>query len=107
VPQYPGYGAPGYPTPGYPTGRSPEASSLRGQAITSLILNILAVVFCCGLASIGGAIMAGMAIGRVDTDLPVARRQLAWSWGLLAANLLIALVVAGIFVAALGSRYNG
>ena len=65
------------------------------------------MVFCCGLASIGGAIMAGMAIGRVDTDLPVARRQLAWSWGLLAANLLIALVVAGIFVAALGSRYNG
>jgi hypothetical protein len=106
APQYgSGYGAPGYPAPGYPMGpvRSPEASSLRSQAITALILNILAVVFCCGLASIGGAIMAGLAIGRVDTDLPVARRQLAWSWGLLAANLVIALILAGILVATIGA----
>jgi hypothetical protein len=101
----PQYGAPGYPAPGYPMGpvRPPEAQSLRTQAITALILNILAVLFCCGLASIGGAIMAGLAIGRVDTDLPVARRQVAWSWGLLAANLVIALIVAGILIAALGA----
>jgi len=101
MPPYGGPGPGGYP-PAYPV-RGPEASSVRTQAIAALIVNIIATVFCCGLASIAGAIVAGVSLSRVDSDLPGARRLVAWSWGLLAANIVIAAIVIAVLVARVNS----
>ena len=94
---YPGY--PGYPPayPGYPPGlrpEPPEASDVRAQAIIALCINLIAIGSCCALLSIPAVVTSGLAIGRVDTDLPTARRLVTWSWGLLAGNVVLVLLVA-------------
>jgi hypothetical protein len=98
TPSYPaaGYGGPGQgvaygmPHPGW-DGRTAEASSLRTQAIVSLVLNLLAVV-CCNLLGIAGAVCAGSALGKIDLELDRARSLVRWSWGLLAAGLVLAVI---------------
>jgi hypothetical protein len=46
------------------------------------ILNGVAIFFCGNLGAIAGVILAAVAIGRVRTDLPGARRfvKLSWIW---------------------------
>jgi hypothetical protein len=44
------------------------------------ILNGVAIFFCGNLGAIVGVILAAVAIGRVRTDLPGARRFVKWSW---------------------------
>lgn len=106
----PPYGAPGYGAPGYGAVLTPEQSSLRTQAIVSLVVNIVVVVATCfaALPSIGGAVTAGIALGQVKSDTPNARKLVKWSWWLLAATFIIgALVVFGIIalIAATDSGY--
>jgi hypothetical protein len=93
--------------------RSPEASSTRTQAIIAMTLNIVSVLFCCAPLGIAGAIVAGIGIGRSDTDVASAKRLVAWGWGLLIASAVLA-VVGIIVVIALGvasshstTTYNG
>jgi hypothetical protein len=57
------------------------------------------VIFSCGVFSIVGAILAGLAINRVTTDYAGARRQVMWSWGLLAANFVIGILALIVFFA--------
>jgi hypothetical protein len=64
------------------------------------------VLTCCGLVSIGGAIAAGIGIGRVDTDLAGAQRLARWSWILLAANLVLWILAIVIFIA-VGASTSG
>jgi hypothetical protein len=93
--------------------RSPEASSTRTQAIIAMTLNIVSVLFCCAPLGIAGAIVAGIGIGRADTDVASAKRLVAWGWGLLIASAVLA-VVGIIVIIALGvasshstTTYNG
>ena len=64
-----------------------------------MILNIVAGLFCCALPSIAGAIVAGLAIGRADHDLPSARKLVAWGWGLLVASVLLGIVIVVVAIA--------
>ncbi|MGP3919748.1 DUF4190 domain-containing protein [Nonomuraea sp. 10N515B] len=73
----PGYGyGYGYPPP--PRSQGPSAN-----AIVSLVLNLLAVVSCCNIFGIPGAILAGMAISRASREPERARTMVIWSWVLL------------------------
>jgi hypothetical protein len=114
--QQPGYGPqqPVYGSPPPPYGaapyrtETPEQSSLRTQAIVSLVINVIVVLSTCfaALPSIGGAITAGIAIGQVGSDPDNARKLVKWSWGLLIATIVLGvLVVVGfiVLVALIGS----
>jgi hypothetical protein len=102
TPEYgtpPPYGTPqayGYPPPPPSTYgspwmpvRSPEAASVRTQAIIAMICNIVLTMFCCTPFGLAGAITSGIAMGRVDTDLPRAKNLVAWGWGLLVASVVL------------------
>jgi hypothetical protein len=102
---YTGGYAGGYPAPqphgyyGTPSPASPEQSSTRTQGILSLILNIVSVLFCCNIFGIVGAVLAGIALGRVDNDLPSARNLIKWSWILLGGGLALAVIGAILYFA--------
>ncbi|MEV5496869.1 hypothetical protein AB0M50_15885 [Nonomuraea fuscirosea] len=90
-PQY-GYGY-GYGTPP-PSNNGPNAN-----AIVSLVLNLLAVVSCCNILGIPGAILAGLALGRANTDPRSARSMVMWSWILFGAGFVLTIggfVILGI-----------
>jgi hypothetical protein len=70
-----GYGPPGMPGP-------PRSN---GSTIGALVCNIVACVlslFCCFglLPSIPGIILAGIAMGRTQTDPESARKLTMWAW---------------------------
>jgi hypothetical protein len=100
----PGYGtgyaggyAGGSAGPGYRTA-TPEQASTRTQAILALVLNIVSVLLCGNIFGIVGAVLSGIALGKIDADLPQARTLLRWGWILLAGGLaLTVLAVLGIF----------
>ncbi|MCW2884675.1 MAG: hypothetical protein JWL58_1537 [Streptosporangiaceae bacterium] len=79
--QPPGYGA-GY---GYGPPGVPPSGTTNGSAIGALICNIVAlfgVFFCClgAVASLPGAILGGMALGRTQSNPESARQLALWSW---------------------------
>lgn len=82
---YQPYGAPygQQPPPGYgygygaPPPRNPGPSA---NAIVSLVLNLLAIVSCCNILGIPGAILAGLAIGKANHQPERARTMVIWSW---------------------------
>ncbi|MEV5896083.1 DUF4190 domain-containing protein [Nonomuraea fuscirosea] len=78
-PQY-GYG---YGTP------PPRNNGPNANAIVSLVLNLLAVVSCCNILGIPGAILAGLALGRASTDPRSARSMVMWSWILFGAGFVL------------------
>ena len=92
----PAYGTPtgyGYAAPARPP-LSPEANGVRNQAIIALVCNATLVLLTCFLAlpSIGGIVTSSIALGRVGTDVPGARRLVKWSWGLLAASVALGIL---------------
>jgi hypothetical protein len=92
--QYPG-NAPAYGAAGYP---NPAAAPVRSSATLWLILNIVTVLFCSNLPGIVGAIYAGLALGKVDTDLPDAQRKvrLAKIWFFVGIALVVLVIVGGL-----------
>ncbi|MFI7642238.1 hypothetical protein [Nonomuraea sp. NPDC049400] len=84
-PQY-GYGY------GYPPPRNDGPSA---NAIVSLVLNLLAVVSCCNILGVPGAILAGLAIGRSRTEPEAARSMVIWSWVLFGLGFVLTV---GIFL---------
>jgi hypothetical protein len=94
----PGYGY-GY---GYPPPRRDEGPT--ANAIVSLVLNLLAVVSCCNIFGVPGAILAGMALSRARTEPDRARSMVMWSWVLL--GLGFALGVALFVLLALSGSLN-
>jgi hypothetical protein len=92
-PTYPGYTVYPYPPPPYPL---PPDDGVRGQAIASLVCNILASLMCCLIFGVAGIVLSAIAMSRSDHDPQSARKLVMWSWGALAAA-----VVAGIAVVVL------
>lgn len=92
-PGYQGYAVYPYPPPPQPF---PPHDNVRGQAIASLVCNILASLMCCLVFGVAGIVLSAIALNRSDYDLESARKLVRWSWGALAAA-----VVAGVAVVAL------
>ncbi|GAA3711883.1 hypothetical protein GCM10022224_091750 [Nonomuraea antimicrobica] len=85
-PQY-GYG---YGTP------PPRNDGPSANAIVALVLNLVAVVSCCNVLGIPGAILAGLAIGRSRTEPRTARTMITWSWVLFGLGFVVTI---GTFLA--------
>ncbi|WP_188194343.1 hypothetical protein [Nonomuraea sp. SYSU D8015] len=79
----PGYGY-GYPPPPPPRRDGPSAN-----AIVSLVLNLLGLVSCCNVLGLPGAILAGLAIGRSNTEPQTARSMVMWSWVLFGLGFVL------------------
>jgi hypothetical protein len=95
------YGQQGYPPPGYGYGPPgvPYGTPSNGSAIAALICNALLVAFCCNVIAISGIITAAIALSRAGTDPRSARKLTIWSWCLLAASIVVAVVVFVIIMA--------
>ena len=94
-PTYPGYQ--GYLVYPYPQPQPPPPDDgVRGQAIASLVCNIIASLMCCLVFGVVGIVLSAIAMSRSEHDPESARKLVRWSWGALAAA-----VVAGIAVAVL------
>ena len=96
-----GQGALSAPTP------SAEAQSVRTQAIVSLIINALSVLGCCFtfltlFSGVTGAVLAGLALSRANTDLAGAKGLVRWSWIALAIGVGGGIVL-GILARAIGT----
>lgn len=101
---YQPYGAPygQQPPPNYgdgygypPPPKQPNADGPRANAIVALVLNLMATMACCNLLAIPGAILAGLALGKVSTEPESAKRMLVWSWTLFGLGFLLGI---GLFL---------
>jgi len=86
----PGHGY-GYGAPPRPRDEGPTAN-----AIVSLVLNLIALVSCCNVLGLPGAILAGRALGKARAEPETARRMVKWSWFLFGLGFLLTI---GLFVA--------
>ncbi|MFF5208032.1 hypothetical protein [Streptosporangium sp. NPDC000396] len=104
-PYDPGYGQ-GYGEPygQYGYGPAPQKNNdgVRTHAIVALVVSIMLGFTCyVSLGGIAGAILSGIALGKVDTDPRGARNLLKWTWISVGINVglvilgIIALIVAG------------
>jgi hypothetical protein len=66
---------------------------VRTQAIVALVLSGVSLLFCCALPCVASIVTSSLALGRVDTDLPAARRLVAWSWGILAGGVVLGILI--------------
>ncbi|TYB46103.1 hypothetical protein [Actinomadura chibensis] len=89
------YGQP----PGYGPGAPPRSGS-NGGTIAALVCNIAAVLLCCGLLSIPGAVTAAIALSRADTDPESARKLTVWSWVLLGLSIVAGIVIFIVYIVA-------
>ncbi|MGR6914051.1 hypothetical protein ACU635_07360 [[Actinomadura] parvosata] len=105
---YQPYGAPygEQPPPPYGYGYPPPPPRSNGpsaNAIVALVLNIFALVSCCNVLALPGAILAGLAIGKSSHEPGTARTMVTWSWILfgvgfvLTVGTFIVLGVSGAF----------
>ncbi|MFG6198461.1 hypothetical protein [Nonomuraea sp. JJY05] len=85
-PQY-GYGY------GYPPPRRDDGPS--ANAIVSLVLNLLALLSCCNVLGLPGAILAGLALSKARTEPRTARTMLIWSWIMFGLGFVLGL---GLFL---------
>jgi cytochrome c biogenesis protein CcdA len=89
---YQPYGAPygQQPPPQYGYGHPPPPrhSGPNANAIVSLVLNLIAIVSCCNLLAIPGAILAGLSL-RASTEPDTARTMVVWSWVLFGLGFLL------------------
>ncbi|GLW12889.1 hypothetical protein Misp01_80170 [Microtetraspora sp. NBRC 13810] len=94
----PGFGQPGYGQPGYGYGPPPRASEgPRTHAIVALVISLILALSCYVTpGGIAGAIVAGIALSKVDLEPHRARGMLKWTW--IAIGINVALVVAGFIV---------
>lgn len=90
---YTSYGEPyGHqPPPGYGYGHPQQRHSdgQRTAAIVALVLNCVAVVSCCNILAIPGAILSGMALSRTSTEPERARPLLMWAWVLFGLGFVL------------------
>ncbi|MGW3366178.1 MgtC/SapB family protein [Streptosporangium canum] len=103
----PGYGEQPYGQPGYGYGTPPRPNNdgVRTHAIVALVISIVLALSCyISLGGIAGAIMSGIALGKVETDPRSARNLLKWTW--IGIGINVALVVLG-FGAIIVAGVNG
>ncbi|MFD8528294.1 MgtC/SapB family protein [Streptosporangium canum] len=106
-PYGPGYGEQPYGQPGYGYGTPPRQNNdgVRTHAIVALVISIVLALSCyISLGGIAGAIMSGIALGKVETDPRSARNLLKWTW--IGIGINVALVVLG-FGALIVAGVNG
>ncbi|GAA4225859.1 hypothetical protein GCM10023075_24510 [Streptosporangium album] len=84
--------------PGYGYGYPPQQQNtdgVRTHAIVALVISIVLGLSCyISLGGIAGAIVAGIALGKVQTDPQGARNLLKWTW--ISIGINVALVVLGV-----------
>jgi cytochrome c biogenesis protein CcdA len=94
---YQPYGAPygGQPPPGYGYDygppQPPRSEGPKAAAIVALVLNLLAIVSCCNVLAIPGAVLAGMALSKAPIEPARARGMLVWSWVLFGLGFVLTL----------------
>ncbi|MFC4013176.1 DUF4190 domain-containing protein [Nonomuraea purpurea] len=93
---YQPYGAPygEQPPPQYGYGygyQPPRDAGPNAGAIVSLVLNLVALVSCCNVLGLPGAILAGMALSRARTQPQSARTMVIWSWVLFGLGFVLAI----------------
>ncbi|MEU6714879.1 DUF4190 domain-containing protein [Nonomuraea sp. NPDC046802] len=91
---YQPYGAPygEQPPPQYGYGygyQPPRDDGPNAGAIVSLVLNLVALVSCCNVLGLPGAILAGMALSRARTRPQTARTMVIWSWVLFGLGFVL------------------
>ena len=100
-----GYGQGGYGQGGYGYGYGPPgvptAPTSSGSTTAALVCNIIAVMICCGVLSIPGAVTAAIAMGRVHTDPQSARTLTIWSWVLFGISIVAGIVILIVYIIAM------
>ncbi|HEX4814726.1 MAG TPA: hypothetical protein VFV66_18455 [Nonomuraea sp.] len=92
---YQPYGAPygDQPPPGYGYGYGPPPrrrdEGPTANAIVSLVLNLLALVSCCNVLGLPGAILAGLGLARARDQPGSARSMVMWSWVLFGLGFVL------------------
>ncbi|MFE3451151.1 hypothetical protein ACFXJ8_19740 [Nonomuraea sp. NPDC059194] len=98
----------GHPQPGYGYGYPPppQQQGPRTHAIVALVISIVLALSCyITPGGIAGAILAGIALGQVDTMPDKARNLLKWTW--ISIGINVALVILGVgTIIALGVSGN-
>jgi len=80
-----------------PPPRSPEAEKVRSSAVLWTILNVVGFFFG-NVLSVGGIVLAAVAIGKTRDDVQGARNLVKWSWILFAIGFAFWLLVIVAFV---------
>ncbi|WP_326645509.1 hypothetical protein OG884_13335 [Streptosporangium sp. NBC_01755] len=107
----PGYGQ-GYGQPGYGQGYGAppyrNTEGVRTHAIVALVISIVLALSCyVSLGGLAGAILSGIALGKVDTDPRGARNLLKWTWISIGINVgLIILGVAAFIIAGINGAFD-
>ncbi|MFJ2030870.1 hypothetical protein [Streptosporangium sp. NPDC087985] len=100
-----GYGEPGQygvqpygqyqPGYGYPPPPQQNNDGVRTHAIVALVISIVMALSCyVSLGGIAGAILSGIALGKVQTDPRGARNLLKWTW--ISIGINVALIILGV-----------
>lgn len=93
----------GYHPPRYGYGPAPHRGDegVRTHAIVALVISVVLALSCyVSLGGIAGAILSGIALGRVDTDPRGARNLLKWTWIGIGINVALLVLGVGAFVVA-------
>ncbi|MEV6868906.1 hypothetical protein AB0M44_49065 [Streptosporangium subroseum] len=100
--QYPPYAQ------GYGPGPQPGSDGTRTHAIVALVISLVFALSCyVSLGGIAGAILSGLALGKVDRDVKGARKLLRWTWISIGINIaLIVLGVATFIIAGLNGAFD-
>ena len=91
---YGGYGYGGYG--GYGYGGDPQ---LKSRATMAFVFNIIACIVCCGIASLPGLIVGGIAMSKAEVDPDAARNLTKWAWICLGITIGLAVLGIGVFIA--------
>ncbi|TDD70005.1 hypothetical protein [Actinomadura rubrisoli] len=75
-----------------------QAPASNASAIGALVCNIVAVLLCCNIVAIPGIITAAIAMGRVQTDPPSARKLTIWSWALFGVSVVAGIVFVVVYL---------
>ena len=89
---YGGYGG-GYWSGG---GYGPPDPRIKSQATLAFVMNIVACLVCCGVASLPGLIVGGIAMSKAETEPESARNLTRWAW--ICLGITVGLAVVGMVV---------
>ncbi|GAA3442533.1 hypothetical protein [Planomonospora venezuelensis] len=93
---------------GYAAGPHLDVEGVRTHAIVALVVSITLALSCfVSLGGIAGAVLSGIALGKVETETPRARGLIRWAWIGIGVNLgLIALATVVFLVAGLSNAFG-